>query len=230
MYVKIGKYPNYLGPYQIAEKILFWIPKCDEQYQKSDTVYNFGKWLSQNKDGTESRLTKLCEWLHSFNKQKIKVRIDNRDVWNMDTTLCHIILPMLKLLKENKHGSPYVKDGDVPENIRSTSAKELTEDEKNNGHTDEFFHKRWEWVLDEMIFAFEMSHPDNDWEEEFRSGDIDFNSVPCDIDKDGKVLSYSLENGPKHTYKCDYDKIMEVEKRIANGHRLFGSYYGGLWT
>jgi len=28
--------------------------------------------------------------------------------------------------------------------------------------TDEFIHARWDYVLDEMIFAFEFIHPDNE--------------------------------------------------------------------
>jgi hypothetical protein len=40
----------------------------------------------------------------------------------MDHTLSHIVLPMLKQLKKDKHGSPLVDDEDVPEELRSTSA------------------------------------------------------------------------------------------------------------
>lgn len=68
----------------------------------------------------------------------------------MDHTLSIIIAPMLVLLKENKAGSPYVEDDDVPENIRTTSA---TPTEKEYD-VDEFHHNRWDWVLDEMIWAF----------------------------------------------------------------------------
>lgn len=95
-------------------------------------------------------------------KQKINVRIDGHDLWSMDYTLSHIIHPMLVKLKEIKHGSPWVDDEDVPENLRSTNAKP----KENDWDTDEFFHDRWDWVMDEMIWAFE--HKMNDeWEEPF---------------------------------------------------------------
>ena len=47
-------------------------------------------------------------------EQKVNVQIDKWDTWNMDATLAHIIVPMLKQLKATKHGAPYVADEDVP--------------------------------------------------------------------------------------------------------------------
>jgi hypothetical protein len=103
---------------------------------------------------------------------------------------------MLVQLKETKHGSGFVDDEDVPEHLRSTAAPDLTDEEKNYGHTDALFHDRFNWVLDEMIFAHYSQF--NDWEDEFY---------------DSK----------------DYDAMRDIEKRIANGYRLFGKYYQGLW-
>ena len=34
--------------------------------------------------------------------------IHDYDTWNIDVTLAHIIVPMLKQLKEKKHGAPFV--------------------------------------------------------------------------------------------------------------------------
>ena len=41
MKVFIGDYVNFFGPYQIAEKILFWKDKYED-----DIVHDFGKWLA----------------------------------------------------------------------------------------------------------------------------------------------------------------------------------------
>jgi len=38
-----------------------------------------------------------------------------------------------------------------------------------------------------------------------------------------------MKDGPKHTYKCDYDGMEIVHNRMKNGFRLFGKYYQGLW-
>ena len=85
--------------------------------------------------------------------QKISVKIDNYDVWNMDVTLAQIILPMLKRLKEVKHGAPQVDNEDVPENLRASveDLKRL----KKSGTVDENYFERWDYVLDRLIWTFE---------------------------------------------------------------------------
>jgi transcriptional antiterminator NusG len=40
---------------------------------------------------------------------------------------------------------------------------------------------------------------------------------------------YQMKDGPKNTYKCDYEGMKIVEARIQNGFRLFGKYYQALW-
>ena len=74
------------------------------------------------------------------------------DTWNMDHTLALIVLPMLKQLKETTHGAPAVEFQDVP--------KELHPNEEEiaglyHGETDDNYFKRWDYVLDEMIYAFD---------------------------------------------------------------------------
>jgi hypothetical protein len=96
----------------------------------------------------------------------VEVQIDKQDTWGMDYTLAHIILPMLIQLKETKHGSPFTEDSDVPEELRSTSA----EPKENKWDTDSNFHARWDWIMDEMIWAFTEKCEDDwlirdDWEE-----------------------------------------------------------------
>jgi len=86
-------------------------------------------------------------------EQKIEVHIDKWDTWDMDHTLAHIVLPMLKQLKETKHGSPNVDAEDVPINLRAPEEDVLKY--KDLGETDPDFFKRWDWVLDEMIYAFD---------------------------------------------------------------------------
>ena len=82
--------------------------------------------------------------------------------------------------------------------------------------------------MDEMIFAFECKLDDS-WEDAFREGEIDIKSVPCAWDENGKPTLYRMENGPNDTYKCDYEGMKVVEKRIQNGFRLFGVYFQSLW-
>jgi len=154
--------------------------------------------------------------------QKINVRIDPWDTWSMDNTLAHIIVPMLKQLRDTKHGSPWVDDEDVPAKIRSTKAPKP----KQEGEWDNNVHKRWDYVLGEMIFAFEAKT--NDWEDQFYSGNCDFQFIP--YIKDGKNTGMKeMVKGPKDTFKVNQKAKNKFEARMKNGFRLFGKYYEGLW-
>jgi len=70
---------------------------------------------------------------------------------------------------------------------------------KKDGTTDENFFKRWDWVMDEMIWAFEQKNKDN-W-----------------------MAPYYEYN------KWDRDAVKAEQERISNGFRLFGKYYESLW-
>lgn len=213
MKVYIGPYVKWFGPYQLAERILFWKDKY-----KGDSVHALGERLE-----SIAPLKNFLNWLYNKKQRKVKVHIDHYDVWSADHTLAMIIHPVLVKLKENKHGSPSVDDEDVPEHLRSTAAPELTEEQKNCGAIDENWHKRWEWVLDEMIWAFGQ-HAADDWEDQFYSGDVDVKFVKVD----GTDLS-RMEHGPNHTFKVDTEQKLVYMERMDNGRRLFAKYYKSLW-
>ena len=88
-------------------------------------------------------------WLYSLfgysPEQRVKVKIHKYDTWSMDQTLAPIILPMLVQLKATQHGHP----------------ANLTE-------------KKWDDILDEMIWAFEQKCRD-DW-----MRDYDYNKWDSD--------------------------------------------------
>ena len=201
MKVYINKYRyHWLSPYTILEKVFFWKKEIDYD----DPLIE--KW--------NNRLTPFCEWLRKFLDKvhpKINyVKIDYWDTWSMDHTLSYIIVPMLKQLKATKHGAPYVDDEDVPERLRSTNAKP----KENDWDTDEFHFDRFDWVLDEMIWAFEQKTIDND-EEAF----FDWSEV-----ERGGPLSEQFSK-----VKIDRDGLDAHQARKTNGYRLFGKYYEGLW-
>ena len=129
------------------------------------------------------------------------VVIDNYDTWNMDVTLAYIIVPMLKRLKEVKQGAPFVYNEDVSDELRASD--EDLHIHSKNGETDEHYFDRWDYVMDEMIFAFESKL--EDWDEQFFSG--------------GHALNGKFN-------KEGYEKYSD---RINNGFKLFGKYYNGLW-
>ena len=88
------------------------------------------------------------------NEQEISIQIDPYDTWSMDYTLSRIIVPMLEQLKATKHGAPPTDDEDVPEELRNNG--EVTED-----GVDENWFKRWDYILDEMIWAFKLIRDDS---------------------------------------------------------------------
>ena len=181
--------------------------------------------ILSRKERPNTLLYRFLLWIDSRRKRKVKIHIDRYDTWGMDSTLSMIILPMLKQLQETKHGAPYVEDEDVPEHLRSTVA----EPKENEWDTDSNHFLRWDWIMDELIWTFTQLHPDTDWEEQYRSGEYDLHSVPCEWDKAGEPTLYEMKDGPNHTAKIDYDGMKAHQDRINNGLRLFGRYYQGLW-
>lgn len=134
MKVKIGPYLNWIGPYQIAN-LLRYVGVSTKRCRI------IGQYLS------ETWLDDFCQWIHNKKHRTIKIRIDDYDVWSMEHTLSLIILPMLIKLKATKHGAPLVDNEDVPPELRSDVELTWAED-------DDRFQSRWDWVLDEMIWAF----------------------------------------------------------------------------
>jgi hypothetical protein len=196
-----------------------------------DKKYNYLCWPDE-KDYTryERALEKLESCINfiyrytinlyqGLRKRKVKVHIDDYDVWSVDYTLSLIILPLLKKLKEHKRGAPFVDDEDVPEELRSSAAPP----KENEWDTDDNHFKRWDWVLDEMIYSFECC-ADEDWDEQFCSGVSDYS---WEKTEDGKM--YQIKEGPNHTFKVDSEAMDKALDRRKNGLRLFGKYYHSLW-
>lgn len=241
MKVYIGPHKNWFGPYQLAD-VLCWWTKSEKDGSKPKWVHHFGEWLAygsvepESKPGdpprrmfndhrTETLLHRFLLWVNSKKKRKISVRIDRWDVWSADHTLAYIILPLLKQLKVKKMGGPFVDDEDVPEQLRSTAAPP----KKDEGDTDDNHFKRWDYVLDQMIFAFE-NKLDDSWEDKFCAGEDDLRSEVCEWDENGEPKMHKIVQGPNHTFKIDLEGMKEYQGRISNGFRLFGKYYESLWT
>jgi hypothetical protein len=212
---------HWISPYTILKAVCFWEKDDDVFYDHEDTGKGrYVKWVNF--------LTPICRawqrFLDFVHPAITYVKIDRWDTWSMDHTLGPIILPMLKQLKATQHGAGFVDDEDVPEELKSTSAPA----KENEWDTDANHFARWDWVLGEIIFAFECK-VDDSWEEAFRSGEFDYKTVACAWDENGKATMYKWEDGPNHTYQCDYAGMEQVQKRIKNGFVLFGKYFQALW-
>ena len=161
------------------------------------------------------------------------VKIDPWDTWDMYTSLGLIALPMLKQLREQKHGSPVVDLEDVPPELQlhgipqyETHQLDMFSSEEGEKRKEEAMHTRWDWVLDEIIFAFESIVGENqDWEDKYSSGNFDvyFEKVP------GNDEFSEMKYGRNHTFEVDWEGRLVEGNRIQNGFRLFGKYYQALW-
>lgn len=149
------------------------------------------------------------------------VVIDKEDTWDTDWTIAQIAVPLLKQLQETKHGAPLVADEDVPEELRSTSCAP----KKNEWDVDDNHFKRWDFVLQEMIFA--MSEIANDKEHEppyhTKCGDVNF--LPVNPKTNTGELQFV---GWESTPESETDN-RAYNERIQNGCRLFGLHFQDLW-
>ena len=196
-----------IGPY-----VDRWVSRVHDRYMEKKYGYTDWPETQTRFENFVEKLEDVLQWIynHSINlymdrkERKVKIKIHKYDTWSMDYTLAPIILPMLKQLKETKHGSPMVDNVDVPKELRATKKQIEAYDKK--GDVDPKHFDRWDWILDEMIWAFEQKT--SDWEEQY----YDF--------------------APDHKFDNDMtwrEAWQAHQQRMGNGFRLFGKYYESLW-
>lgn len=208
---------HWLSPYTIAQTICFW---RDIDYDEP--------WVERFVTMVEPVSIAIRRVLDFVHPEVNYVKIDHWDTWSMDHALSPIILPMLKQLQSHKHGAPLVDDSDVPARLHSTT-RSAQRVKKNSWDTDGNHFKRWDYVLDEMIWAFtQLCDPDHD--ARFFSGTADFEWEEVNPEEtDKRKRLWKLKEGPNHTHKFDRKGYEAHCKRISNGTRLFGKYYQSLW-
>ena len=151
-------------------------------------------WVQRLNKILEPVCTTLYNVLDKIHPKIDYVKIDKWDTWNMDSTLAFIIHPMLVQLKATKHGHP----------------SGLTE-------------KKWNKILDEMIWAFEQITLDgNDEQFWIEHGEIDWDAGEYD-ERGLKPVLW------KKKAKVDWKGLKKHHTRIDKGLELFGIHYRHLW-
>ena len=201
MKIYLGK-PRYhwVSPYKIIE--FFHYGELD--YDKP--------WVKRTVDILNPFSVAWMKFLDFVHPEIKVIKIDRWDTWSMDSTLSPIILTMLKQLKATKHGSPNVDDEDVPAELQyKKPRKKGPADVHRIDDNDELIHRRWDHVLDAMIWSFEQL-VDDDWESIY--------FTPTNEDDEflgGKKLDWNREGWVAHNQRIEY------------GLRLFGKYFRALW-
>jgi hypothetical protein len=182
MKFKFKDYPSYINLYHIGDAL--YIPEAIiEKFFKT----KLGNWLY-------NKLQTVYDWRCS---RQTAVRIDKWDTWGADYTLSLVIHPLLIQLKEAKQGTPGVEDIDVP-HIPFPIGYDV-----NKIWEYPELEQRWEWVIDEMIWAM---------------GEI----------KSSYANEPKIEKGANG--KLEFAEYYAYQDRIVRGTTLFGKYFQNLWT
>ena len=228
MRVYINNYKDHwISPYRMVDYVFFWTAwsRCNrDRWIVADHAWvETPAWANRLAERLEW-LSKSIQWCWDLVDRKIDyVKIDPWDTWSMDHTLAHIVLPMLQQLRATKHGSPFIDDEDVPVHLQSEGYKRARKKFRRaadanlhsvNTGEDSTLHDRWDWVLNEEIWAFEQLVLENSGEDQFwdHSGT---SGAPWDRD-------YVAP-------KCDWDGLRAHQQRMDNGFRLFGKYFRAHW-
>ena len=213
---------HWISPYTVLEYVFFWTDwsRCGRNrgiIEDKDYV-DHPAWVEKCTDYI-SPICRAVQWVLDLVHPQINiVRLDPWDTWSFDHTLADIILPGLKQLRATKHGAPFTEDADVPEYLRSYMAQP----KEHEWDIDDLHFMRWDWILSEMIWAFEQK-VDNDSDSKFFDHSA-YNGSHLGTDE----WLGDLSNGVSRV-KYDREGHQAWQDRKANGFRLFGKYYENLW-
>ena len=173
----------------------------------------------------------LPKW-NKADERKAEVRIDGWDTWSLDHTLALIILPALLQLKNTKQGVPASFANVGGEDYDNQFSFDFYEQTHNESF--EIGCRKWDEVLDKMIWSFQQLIDDT-WEEKYHHGEKpEFDWEKLDEvytdPKTGKTEPlYKMVNKNEGKHYIDMNGLEEHQKRIDEGLELFGKYYRNLW-
>jgi hypothetical protein len=175
---------------------------------------------------------KIGKYPKNNNNRKIDIQIENFDTWSFDHTLALIIYPALLQLKATKHGIPNELVDDVGgEDWREQDCFDFYKETHNESF--DIACKRWDEVLDKMIWSFKQLADDN-YNAKYHHGKSEYDFVETDklypnpiSGKMEKTYQMVDKNPDEHFF--DAEGLRLHEERIQEGLELFGKYYRSLW-
>jgi hypothetical protein len=170
----------------------------------------------------------LSKYPKGHGNRRIDVQIDPFDTWSLDHTLASIILPALIQLKHTKHGVP----GEFTDRIGGDFDQNLTFDfiKEDDSEVFDTLCDKWDEVLDKMIWSFLQLSIEDDYDNQYHHGKIEFDWEKLADPRTGATepLYQMVDKNPGGHW---YDKVGQEEhdKRIQEGLELFGTYFRNLW-
>lgn len=156
-------------------------------------------------------VTPINRWIYERRDRKIEVNVDRYDIWSADVTLAHVIYPVLVELRKNQQGYPLSSESDLPEEVLSLSPEE-----------------QWNWILDEMIWAFDQIRSD-DADAEFYHNEDQLDMKFVDDNGTSSLQIEHQKDPSKPKYWVDKEGLSLYNDRISRGTALFGKYFRSLW-
>jgi hypothetical protein len=172
---------------------------------------------------------KMGGWAAKSNRRKIEIHIDKFDTWNCDSTLSHIIYPMLLQLRDTKQG--------VPNEFADVGGADYESQDSfdfyKESHSDAFDEgcKRWDQVLNKMIWSFEQLTR-HDYSEQYHHGKMRWEWLELNPTAGNTGVadkSYEMKDLNPDQHWLDIAGLELHEERIQEGLNLFGKYFRSLW-
>jgi len=139
------------------------------------------------------------------------IHIDSFDVWNCDSTLSYIIVPLLERYMQDDHGYFFVDNVDVPEHLQSEHDGWLNDDENSKA--------RYSWVMNEILWAMKQIRDDEEESPDAPEWFLESFGINTNLSKEHEIERKEWS-----------DACVMYEERILNGCRLFGKYFRHFWT
>jgi len=217
-----------LGPY----RKFYSSRDFNEVYYKLKRLKPSWEVSASELDWMDKVFEKFCDYIDvlltpinkiAYRDRTIKVRIDDYDAWNADHTLALIVYPLLQKLKETKQGTPSVVLKDLP---KSFVYEKTANDVKGFTYSE----TAWDYILDEMIWAFKQIVEEYEEENQFIENPEQLNFIFTPLENGCSSLTFdNLKDPNKPPYSRDVEGIKAYQDRIDNGLKLFGKYFRALW-
>lgn len=138
MKVKLGKYLNFWGPYQLAE-LLNKVGVSEARCDKIGAYLSSLEWVNN-----------ICDRVYKYRTREQVVIVDPYDHWNADHTLALVILPVLKQYRAHAQSFNLIDNADAPPWLRDPHG--WTNEDGWHANAE----PRYTWALDYMIWSFEQ--------------------------------------------------------------------------